>query len=88
MAPNLSKAKPDLLGDAAAPVEGLKAPSRFTLKGKDQHWCSVPRAPGRRIEPRGAGWWRLSAGSVRGGHDGGGGGSSSFGRRRPRAPSG
>ena len=35
MAPNLSKAKPDLLGDAAAPVEGLKAPSRFTLKGKD-----------------------------------------------------
>jgi raffinose synthase len=35
MAPNLSKATPDLLGDAAAPVEGLKAPSRFTLKGRD-----------------------------------------------------
>jgi raffinose synthase len=38
MAPNLSKATPDLLlvdADAAAPVDGLKAPSRFTISGKN-----------------------------------------------------
>jgi raffinose synthase len=34
MAPNLGKARSDLLGDAVAPVEGFK-PSRFTLKGKN-----------------------------------------------------
>nr|CAB3476111.1 unnamed protein product [Digitaria exilis] len=36
MAPNLTKAtSPDLLVDAMAPIEGLKSPSRFTIKGKD-----------------------------------------------------